>query len=114
MKHMEITGNVGKDAEICIDSNKKEFATFMVAVRSGKKQEWIYVTCYNRELEFAMQHAKKGNKIYVRGEPSIQTHTNQVGEIKANFRMYAYFMELQSVKPPKDNNIEIIYENDYE
>lgn len=111
MKLIIITGNAGNDPEIFTDKNGVEFAALQVAVKVGSKNEWVYITCYGKELDFAKKYIKKGDKIMVRGEPSVALHINNAGESKVNQRILVERMELLAVKPPEFNRFD---EYDYE
>jgi len=115
---MIITGNVGGDLELFNDKNGNQFATFRVAVRAGKdktgkdKTEWVYVNCYGAEIDFAKKYIRKGDKVLVRGEPSVQLHYAVTGKTFANQRMSAEHIELLATKP--DDFSKITDEYDYE
>jgi len=106
MKKIIITGNIGENPKVFYDRNGRQYASFAVAIKAPRheKPEWIYVICYGNEAQFALDYLHQGDKVLVDGKPSVDFHVNQRGEIIANQRVYAQFMELLSAKPDLANN----------
>lgn len=98
MKKMTITGNVGRDAEVRVNTQTgNEFASFSVAVNVGTKDkprtDWIEVVCNNKLAVVAKHHVKKGGKVLVEGFPTAYAY-NQDGVLHAKIRIAAQHLEL--------------------
>jgi len=81
MKNAEIyiEGNVGKDYEV--SPNNSEVGSFTLAVSNGKDQEpdWYTVQVWTEYLRDLASNISKGNRVMVRGTPSIRKYTNKAG-----------------------------------
>lgn len=78
-----LIGNLGKDPEIKINSDKK-MASFSVAVSKYRNKEkttmWVNVVCFDPKKSDVLEaYAKKGTKVYVEGELNINEYTDKDG-----------------------------------
>lgn len=76
MYKLQITGNIGKDAEI-VPINGSNYAVFNVAVSKGKdKTEWI--KCYKKDENSKLApYLLKGVKVFCEGQPSIGAYLDK-------------------------------------
>lgn len=98
MKKITLIGNVGADAEQ-VNNDGDSFVTFSLAVTSGtgdkKITEWFEVNCNGLYAEIAMEHVKKGSKVYVEGKPSFKAYkTKTTGDLKVSLKVNAKEMRL--------------------
>lgn len=100
MKRLTVTGNMGRDAEMRIDPNGHQFATFSVGINVGNKAnpktDWIEVSCNGKLAEVITMYGKKGRKVLVDGFPHVQAYLNKDNVPAASLRMYANSIELLS------------------
>lgn len=106
MKKMTITGNIGRDAEVRVNTQTgNEFASFSVAVSVGTKDkprtDWIEVVCNNKLAVVAKHYVKKGGKVLVEGFPTAYAF-NQDGVLHARIRITAQHLELLGRKVEDD------------
>lgn len=100
MKRLTITGNLGRDPEMRVDPNGRQFATFSVGVsvggRSNPKTDWVEITCNDKLAEIITKYGKKGRKVLVDGFPHVSAYVNKENIPVGTQRMYAYTIELLS------------------
>ncbi|MBP0902406.1 single-stranded DNA-binding protein [Mariniflexile gromovii] len=91
MKQIQVTGHLGKDAEVLKKEKSKEYFTLFFSVAhtekfkdaSGKeisKTEWF--SCfkrYKKEPNKILEILKKGTKVFVSGKPSFNIVNNNQG-----------------------------------
>lgn len=100
MKKLIITGNVGADPELRIDSSGNQFSTFSVAVSVGTKQtpktDWVNILANNKFAEIAMTYIKKGHKVLIEGFPTTTAYTNTANQAKSSLNLYVHHLEILS------------------
>ncbi len=107
MKKIIVTGNVGRDPEVRVDTAGNQFVTFSLGVNVGTKQnpktDWVEVSCNNKLGDMARNYVKKGTKLLVEGFPSVNAYLNKENKAVASLRIYANLMEFLSKKEDSDN-----------
>jgi len=101
MKKIIITGYVGKDPDLRVDSNSgNQFATFSVGVSVGTKQapktDWVDVSCNGKLADIAKNYIKKGSKLLVEGFPSTSAYINKENKAIATLKVFANNVEFLS------------------
>lgn len=94
MEKLAIIGNITADAVIR-DVNGKHVINFNVAVnkkytnKDGQKIEkaTFYKCAIWRDNTTIAQYIKKGDRIYVEGNPEVETYQNKNGETIANIKI---------------------------
>jgi single-strand DNA-binding protein len=88
MNVFNFIGRVGRDAETRYLPNGEAVATWSVAVDSGygdkKKTSWVKCTLWGKRAESLAQYIRKGDRIGVTGEVSLEEWTNKDGEKQAS------------------------------
>jgi single-strand DNA-binding protein len=89
-----VTGNLGRDPELKQTRTGKQMATFSVASttkRDGKEPEttWLDVVCFDRLAEDAAGNFRKGMKVLLVGQLSMETFTRKDGAEGTALRMVA-------------------------
>jgi single-strand DNA-binding protein len=89
-----VTGNLGRDPELKDTRTGKKMATFSVASttkRDGKDPEttWLDVVCFDRLAEDAAGNFRKGMKVIVLGQLSMETFARKDGTEGSALRMVA-------------------------
>ncbi len=98
---IDITGHIGKDAELRSTPNGKSVADFSLATtdRYSDVTTWWRITIWGKLAESVTQYLTKGTKVRVRGAmtyPQAQTYQNNQGEtVVANYEMTARDLDLQ-------------------
>ncbi len=110
MKQLTIAGNVGKDPEIRADKQGNPFATFSLAVKIGKRVDWVQVTCGGGLSEIVRNYVKKGATLVIVGTSSVSAYIDKNGEAIGVERLYAINLEILSARnsdnsklSPEDN-----------
>ncbi len=90
-----VTGNLGRDPELKDTRSGKKMATFSVAStmkREGRDAEttWIDVVCFDRLAEDVAGNFRKGTKVLLAGELSVENFQRQDGSAGSALRMVAY------------------------
>ncbi len=94
MIHATVTGNLGRDPELKQTRTGKQMATFSVASttkRDGKEPEttWLDVVCFDRLADDAAGNFRKGMKVILVGQLSMETFTRKDGAEGTALRMVA-------------------------
>ena len=88
MNVFNFIGRVGRDAETRYLPSGEAVATWSVAVDSGygdkKKTSWVKCTLWGKRAESLAQYIRKGDRIGVTGEASLEEWTNKDGEKQAS------------------------------
>jgi single-strand DNA-binding protein len=89
-----VTGNLGRDPELKDTRTGKKMATFSVASttkRDGKDPEttWLDIVCFDRLAEDAAGNFRKGMKVIVIGQLSMETFARKDGTDGSALRMVA-------------------------
>ncbi len=98
---VDLTGHIGKDAELRSTPNGKSVADFSLATtdRYNDVTTWWKVTIWGKLAESVTQYLTKGTKVRVRGAmtyPQAQTYQNNAGDtVVANYEMTARDLDLQ-------------------
>jgi single stranded DNA-binding protein len=91
-------GNLGRDPQLKKgDTPAKSYVDFSIAVEeytgkdsSGKAQyktNWWSCRMFGQQAEYAAEHAKKGNTVYIEGSPSV---TEKDGKTYLNLRVQSF------------------------
>lgn len=89
-----VTGNLGRDPELKDTKTGKKMATFSVASttkRDGREPEttWLDVVCFDRLAEDAAGNFRKGMKVILLGQLSMETYTRKDNTEGVALRMVA-------------------------
>lgn len=109
MKKIIITGNVGRDPELKVDSNSgNQFAIFSVGVSVGTKQapktDWVNVSCNGKLADIAKNYIKKGSKLLIEGFPSVNAYINKDNIAVATLKVFANNIEFLSKQEDSTTN----------
>jgi single-strand DNA-binding protein len=100
MKRLTIIGNIGRDPELRVDKQGKQFVTFSVAISVGTKDkpktDWVEVSCNGKLAEIVATYAKKGQKVLVEGYPNAGHYTKGSNEVAVVERLYANLFKMLS------------------
>ena len=101
MKKIIITGNVGQNPELRVDSNSgNQFAIFSVGVSVGTKQapktDWVDVSCNGKLADIAKNYIKKGSKLLIEGFPSVNAYMSKENKPVASLKVFANNVEFLS------------------
>jgi single-strand DNA-binding protein len=94
MIKLTVIGNLGRDA-IVRDVNGKSVISFSVAhtekfkdVNGVQKEKTTWVECnYWSERTNLVPYIKKGNQVYVEGQPTIDVYDNKEGQKIASIKL---------------------------
>ena len=98
---IDLTGHLGRDAELRTTPNGKSVADFSLATtdRYNDVTTWWKITIWGKLAESVTQYLTKGTKVRVRGamtSPEAHTYTNSTGDIVvANYEVTARDLDLQ-------------------
>lgn len=85
-EEIQVLGRLGGDPEIK-DVKGKKLAKFSIAVsKKVKDQEittWYKVELWEQKADLAERFLSKGNEVFVKGEPRLETWTDKDGNAKA-------------------------------
>ena len=97
MLNMTLIGNLGSDPQTKTTSGGKEFCYFSVAHNKymGKDKPpetvWVNVTVFDEfKAKIISQHVRKGDKIYLKGDPQVDTYEKD-GETRASLKLIVGF-----------------------
>ena len=98
MKRITLTGNLGKDPELKLDSTGTHFATFSVAINVGNKNkpkiDWVDVSCNGKLAEIVCSYARKGVKVLVEGYPYSNAYINKDNLPIGTIKVFANVVEI--------------------
>ena len=93
-------GVLGKDPELRTSKTGNAFATMNVAVTVGKADDgkdisqWVRVACFGETAETIAAKARKGDRVYVEGQLTLNTWADKTtGEIKTSLNVAAWRCE---------------------
>lgn len=106
MIHATVTGNLGRDPELKQTRTGKQMATFSVASttkRDGRDPEttWLDVVCFDQLADDVAGTFRKGMKVIMHGQLSLETYQKKDGTDGSALRMVANDIGL-SVRSKKD------------
>lgn len=109
MRELQITGNIGKDAEYQT-GRSSEFISFSVATGNGKNKDGTYkpstwVNCTMPDSEYTAKlfpYLKKGTKVLVRGNAMSRAWINKEG--KADSSLNINVEKIEFIGGAKDND----------
>lgn len=101
-----VTGNLGRDPELKDTRTGKKMTSFSVASttkRDGKDPEttWLDVVCFDEVAEGAAGSFRKGMKVVLHGQLSMETYQRKDGTEGTALRMVASEIGL-SVRAPRE------------
>jgi single-strand DNA-binding protein len=105
-----IIGNLTRDPELRTTQNGKTVCSFSVAVnrrkQEGKEQvtDYFKVTVWNQAGESRHRWLKKGKKVAVLGQVSVNIWKNDDGEARASLEVLAN--EVEFLSPKEDDGEE--------
>jgi len=110
MINATVTGNLGRDPELKDTKTGKKMTSFSVASttkRDGRDPEttWIDVVCFDEVAEGAAGTFRKGMKVLMSGQMSLETYQRKDGTEGTALRMVANDIGL-SVRTPKERDEE--------
>ncbi len=97
---IDLTGHIGKDAELRTTPNGKSVADFSLATtdRYDDSTVWWKITIWGKLAESVTQYLTKGTQVRVRGSmtyPQGETYVNNAGEtVVANYAVTARDLQL--------------------
>lgn len=93
MNNLTIIGNLGKDPELRYSQSGKAVAKFSVATTKGrdenKKVTWHNVVCFEEQAEQVCEALRKGMRVVVVGEMSVNKYTDKDGIERLGFEIVA-------------------------
>lgn len=102
LNKIQIIGNLGKDPEIKMNSNKKKIASFSVAVtekgKAGEKTEWFNVIFWERLAEIVEMYLRKGSSVYIEGKLQTRSWENDQGIKQYRTEIIGYSLQMLSNK----------------
>jgi single-stranded DNA-binding protein len=98
MKNSIIAGNVGNTPEIRLNKDGKEFASFSIAAKVGKRTDWVQVTCNGALVDIVRNYVQKGASLVVSGLPSVSAYINKDGIPVGIEKLFADKLEILSSK----------------
>ena len=100
MYKLQITGNIGKDAELKT-IKEKTYAEFSVGVSKGKDlTEWV--KCFKRDDNGNLcKYLLKGTKVYCEGQPAVSGYTKD-GKIVGSLSLFVNDLEFFSKAEKKE------------
>jgi len=91
---------IGKDPELKTSKTGKAFATMNVVVTVGEADDgkdvsqWVRVACFGETAEKTAARAKKGDRVYVEGNLTLNTWADKAtGEAKTGLNVAAWKVE---------------------
>ena len=97
MVQLQFIGNLGKDAEVKTTNNGKTVINFNAAYTTGygdnKVTTWVSCAKWGEKTGIA-EYLKKGVKVFVSGEPVLQTYTKQDGTTATQLALNVRDIEL--------------------
>lgn len=98
MIQMQLIGILGKDAEVK-DVDKTKVINFSVAVNQGygekKTTLWVDAAKFGDKTTVA-NYLKKGTKVFISGEPTLQSWVSKTGNNGTSLRLRVNELELLS------------------
>lgn len=111
MIHATVTGNLGRDPELKDTRSGKKMATFSVAStmkREGRDPEttWLDVVCFDQLAEDAAGNFRKGMKVIMHGNLSVEVYQKKDGTEGSSLRMVAndIGLSVRSTKERQEND----------
>lgn len=102
---VQFFGNVGKDAEVKTTQENREQVVFTVAEnlkRNGQEMtNWL--SCYYGNTRVA-QYLKKGTKVFVRGELSVNIYQTNEGETRVGYTVFVNKLEMLGGQQTQQQN----------
>lgn len=100
MYKLQITGNIGKNAELKTIKGKS-YAEYSVAVSKGKDlTEWV--KCFKLDENGKLyKYLLKGIKVYCEGQPSVSGYTKE-GKIIGSLSLFVNDLEFLSKSEKKE------------
>lgn len=105
-----VSGNIGRDPEMKDTKSGKKMATFSVASttkREGRDPEttWLDVVCFDDVADGVAGNFRKGMKVILTGQLSLETYSKKDGSQGSSLRMVCNEIGL-SARPPKESRDE--------
>lgn len=95
-----IVGNLGRDAELQTPSGTSSFLKFSVADTNYRKvTTWFECTLWGKRAEKLAEYLKKGTKVMVRGEISLNKYSTRDGQERTSLDVNVDNVELLGGKP---------------
>lgn len=93
-----VTGYLGADPEVRTMENGENYVTFSVGSTTGNNETtWVSCVAFNRSSEIIDQYLRKGDKVTIIGDMSLESYVNRDGNKGASLNMKVLRLEL----PPK-------------
>jgi len=109
MIQMQLIGTLGKDAEVK-DVDKTKVINFSIAVTQGygdkKTTLWVEAAKFGDKITVA-NYLKKGTKVFVSGEPSLQNWTSKTGSSGTSLKIRVNELELLGDKQNKSQDEQV-------
>ena len=108
---IDLTGHLGRDAELRTTPNGKSVADFSLATtdRYNDVTTWWKVTIWGKLAESVTQYLTKGTKVRVRGamtNTEAHTYQNNAGDtVVANYEVTARDLDLQGKAEAQTNTV---------
>lgn len=125
MRTMQISGNLGRDAELTQTNNGLDMATFSIAVRQSRKNDdgqygsdWVDCVVFGSRATTVHNYFKKGGQVTVGGEWSLNNYTSNNGESQTTLQLNVATFDLpkrqsepSSTDPFSDNSFQKSFEH---
>ena len=99
---VQFFGNIGKDAELKTTQDNREQVAFTVAENQKKNGQEVtnWLSCYYGNPRVA-QYLKKGTKVFVRGELSVNIYQTSEGETRVGYNVFVNKLEMLGQSQPQ-------------
>ena len=108
MNVLSFVGNLGGDSELKHLPSGLVVLNFSVACSSGykekKKTAWVRCALFGKQGEALAQYLKKGSKIFVSGEFSLNEYTANDGTLKTSVELMVNSISLEGSKQEEQQN----------
>ena len=102
MNVLSLVGNLGQDSELRYLPSGAAILNFQVACTSGygdkKKTTWVRCVLFGKQGESLAQYLKKGSKIFVSGEFSLNEYRANDGTQKTSIELNVRDISLEGGK----------------
>jgi len=102
MNVLSLVGNLGQDSALKYLPSGAAILNFSVACSSGygdkKKNVWVRCALFGKQGESLAQYLKKGTKVFVSGEFSLNEYSTNDGTQKTSVELNVHSVSLESGK----------------
>ena len=102
-QEITVIGNAGQDPRANVTTTGKDVANFTIAVNEkhgeNEKTTWFKVAAWNGLAKVVAEHVKKGRQLFVQGRVSLETWTDESGQLRADMVITADTIKFLGAKP---------------